>query len=57
MHVTDDDLVAAVEPCFAAWLNTPGDRDVEIEQVLITVSDAAIDEQDRRNGVVQPEPA
>lgn len=50
MQITADDLVAAVDVCLALWLNIPHGQDREAEAALANVIDAAITEQDRRDG-------
>jgi hypothetical protein len=49
--ITDDDLVATVRALLDAWISAPDftGYEIEVEDALINVSDAAIDEQDRRN--------
>jgi hypothetical protein len=55
-RIQDDDLVKAVTVTFRAWLplewNHHRDQQlIETEQLLCNVLDAAIEEQDRRNGI------
>ena len=54
--IVDDDLLALLYDLFMTWFAEDDDTPeaAEAHAMLIVVTDVAIAEQDRRNGVLQP---